>query len=246
MDWQLLNLLGLEITGDHARLVVTLLGAAIGVLGFTAGRWSKHRSRVRFKREDLVTTSIVIELYGILARPDGTEMLDIVTQGGSATVDSFFYNTDLVGHIRRAAAKHPGLLQLSNPVAHRMMMHEGEDKITGLDSRANMDLVKGRPTRDDQVLIAFAAYRENAHAENGLKDQVSRLVQMVVSPDLVERLADPAYIERLQVIHAGYRPRRDRLQDLAREWQRLQALPAAERSAGRDRIWQVIVHSAAG
>lgn len=104
MDWQLLNLLGLEITGDHARLVVTLLGAAIGVLGFTAGRWSKHRSRVRFKREDLVTTSIVIELYGIVERPDGTEVLDIVTQGGSATVDSFFYNTDLVGHIRRAAA----------------------------------------------------------------------------------------------------------------------------------------------
>lgn len=240
-----LTLLGLDISGEHARLIMTALGGLIGVLGFVAGRWSRHRGHVQFKREDLVTTSIVIEFYGVIAQPDGSELLDIVTQGGSASVEDYFHNPDLVTNVRRAAAKHPGLLQLANPVAHRMMMHEGEDKITGLDPRANMDLVKGRRTRDDKVLIAFAAYREGTQSGNGLHDQVGRLVQMVVSPDLVARLADRAYIENLRVAHAGYRARRVRLQDLSLEWQRLQALPATERTAGTDRIWQVTVYSVA-
>src|SRR5262245_53247246 len=48
-------------------------------------------------------------------------------------------NPDLASHVKRAAVKHPGLLQLFNSVAHRMMMDEGKDVITDLDARANMD-----------------------------------------------------------------------------------------------------------
>ena len=238
-----MNILGLEITGDHARFLVAVLGGAIASLGFVAGRWSQHRNHVRFKREDLVTSSILIEFYGIKLLADGTEMMDFITQGGSTTLETFFFNADLVRHVRRAATQHPGLLRLPSPVAHRMMMTEGKDQITGLDPKANLDFLQGRPTREDEVLIAFAAYREVDRDGKGLRDQIARLVLMVVSPSLVDRLADPAYIARLAVPHAGYGPRRDRLHDFAREWQRLQKLPHTERRGGKDIIWPIVVRT---
>src|SRR5262245_40002655 len=234
---------GLEITGDHARLIVPVLGGAIAVGGFIAGRWSKHRGRVHFKREDLVTSLITVENYGIKTQPDGSDMLHIVTQGSSSTLESFFLNADLVRHVKREAVKHPGLLLLPNPVAHRMMMDEGKDKITGLEPKANMDFLHGRPTQDDETLFGFAAYSERDRGGNGLHDQIARLVLMVVSPILIERLADSEYVERLGVAHSGYRPRAQRLHDFAREWQRLQILPIAERSSATDRIWQITVRT---
>jgi hypothetical protein len=234
---------GLEITGDHARLILPVLGGAIALGGFIAGRWSKHRSRVDFKREDLVASSIIIEIYGITTQPDGSDMLHIVTQGSSSTIESFFLNPDLVRHVKREAVKHPGLLLLHNPVAHRMMMDEGKDKITGLEAKANMDFLHGRPTQDDETLFGFAAYRERDHGAQGLHDQIARLVLMVASPMLIARLADWDYVNSLRVAHSGYRPRCERLHDFAREWQRLQTLPAAERSSATDRIWQITVRT---
>jgi len=234
---------GLEITGDHARLVLAVLGGVIAVGGFIAGRWSKHRSRVHFKKEDLVASSIIIEIYGIRTRPEGSDMLHIVTQGSSSTIESFFPNPELVRHVKREAVKHPGLLVLPNPVAHRMMMDEGKDKITGLQAKANMDFLHGRPTQDDETLFGFAAYRELEHGGNGLHDQIARLVLMVVSPTFIERLADEEYVKSLSVAHSGYRPRCERLHDFAREWQRLETLPAAQRSSASDRIWQITVRT---
>src|SRR5262245_36326970 len=159
-------------------LILPMIASAIAVSGFVVGRWSRHRSWIRFKREDLVTSSIVVEMYGIESHPDGRDMLHIVTQGSSSTLESFFLNPELVRHVRKQAVKHPGLLRLPNAVAHRMMMNEGKDVITGLDARANMDFVHGRPTRDDETLFGFAAYAESEHDGNGLHDQVARLVLM--------------------------------------------------------------------
>ena len=238
-----MQLFGLEITGDHARLVLAVIAAAIAVGGFIAGRWSKHRGRVHFEREDLVTSSIIIEIYGIRAQPEGSAMLHIVTQGSSSTLESFFLNPELVRHVKREAVKHPGLLLLPNPVAHRMMMDEGKDKITGLQAKANMDFLHGRPTQDDETLFGFAAYREREHGGNGLHDQIARLVLMVVSPRAIERLVDPEYVKCLGVAHSGYRPRGERLHDFACEWQRLQMLPERERSSATDRIWQITVRT---
>jgi hypothetical protein len=241
------HLFGLEITGDHARLILPIIASAIAgaiaIGGFVAGRWSRHRSWLRFKREDLVTSSIIIELYGIRTEPDGSDMLHIVTQGSSSTIEDFFHNPDLVRHVQRQAVKHPGLLRLPNAVAHRMMMNEGKDMITGLDAGANMDFVHGRPTHDDETLFGFAAYAENEHDGHGLHDQVAQLVLMVVSPTLIERLSSPDYVERLCVAHSGYRPRCARLHDFAREWQRLEMLPDADRSSATDKIWQIAVRT---
>lgn len=229
--------------GELARLLFGAIAGALAVGGFIAGRWSQHRSRVRFQREDLVASSIVIEMYGIKTDADGRDVLHVISQGRAAALERWFTNPYLVRHVVREAAKHPGLLRLPNAVAHRMMMDEGKDMITGLDPAANMDFVHGRPTREDETLFGFGAYAERDHDGSGLRDQVGRLVLMVVSPAAITRLADPQYVDRLAVAHSGYRPRCARLHELAREWQRLEALPAAERSAGTDRIWQITVRT---
>ena len=57
-----MHFFGLEITGDHARLILPAIGGALALSGFVAGRWSRHRARVHFRREDLVASSIVIEM----------------------------------------------------------------------------------------------------------------------------------------------------------------------------------------
>jgi hypothetical protein len=238
-----MQLFGIEITGDHARLILPAIGGALALGGFVAGRLSRHRAWVHFAREDLVTSSIVVEMYGILTQPDGSDMLHIVTQGSPTTLGDFFLSPDLVRHVKREAVKHPGLLQLPNPVAHRMMMDEGKDEITGLDARANMDFVHGRETQDDETLFGFASYSEQNHDGTGLHDQIGRLVLMVVSPALIDRLADPKYIERLCARHSGYLPRRNRLHDFAREWQRLQILPTMKRSSASDKIWQITIRT---
>jgi hypothetical protein len=198
---------------------------------------------VNFEREDLVTSSIVIEMYGIRPQPDGSDMLHIVIQGTPTTLESFFLEPELVYRIKHEARKHPGLLRLPSPVAHRMMMDEGKAMITGLDPKANMDFLHGRPTKDDETLFGFAAYPEQSHDGTVLHDQVGCLVLMVVSPSLINSLADPGYIERLRVRHSGYRPRCERLRDFAREWLRLESLPTAGRNSGTDKIWQVTVRT---
>ena len=238
-----MQILGLEITGDHARLILAAMGGALAVGGFVTGRWSRHRARVHFKREDLVASSIIVEMYGVVTEGDGSDMLHVVTQGSTATLERFFPNPDLVRHVKREAMKHPGLIKLPNSVAHRMMMDEGKDVLTGHDARANMDFVHGRPTQDDETLFGFAAYAEHNHDGTRLHDQIGRLVLMVVSPTLIDRLADPEYIKNLRVRHSGYLPRCIRLHDFAREWQRLQKLSDDHRSASADKIWQVTVRT---
>jgi hypothetical protein len=66
---------------------------------------------------------------------------------------------------------------------------------------------------------------------------------MVVSPTLIDRLADVRYIMHLRVRHSGYLPRCERLHNFAREWQRLQNLPNAQRGAATDKIWQITVRT---
>jgi hypothetical protein len=238
-----MTLFGLDISGDHARVILAAIGTLFAGAGFIAGRWSHHRNWARFRAEDLVTTSVVIELYGIKTGSDGRDTLHIISQGSSAVLDAFFRNPVLIGEVQRAAARHPGLLRLANPVAHRMMMEEGKDTITGLDPKANMDFLHGRPTRDDATLFAFAAYKESDRGDSPLHDQVSRLILMVASPETIAKVSDPRYVETLAVAHPGYQPRCGRLHDFAQEWQRLSALPASARAPAIDTVWQITVRT---
>ena len=244
-----MEIFGLEITGDHARLLVALFGGIFAAFGFLAGRWSRHRSAVAFKREDLVGSTIATELYGFESKADGRVILHIVTQGSAEAMGAVFTNPVLIRHIQRDAGRHPGLLALKDPVAHRMMMDEGKDRITGLDSKANLDFMQGRPVRIDDVLFGFGAYQErengrgNGNGEAALHDEVARLVQMVVAERHISSLADPAFIALLDVAHAGYRPRVARLHEFASEWLRLEHLAPSERSAAIDKIWKITVRT---
>lgn len=239
-----MTLFGIEITGEHARIAVLAFSTIFASLGFIAGRWTRHRSRVSFKREDLVASTVVTELYGIERRSDGSSVLHIITQGGIEPIDRVFTNPVLLRYVQRAAKRHPGLLQLKDRIAHRMMMDEGKDRITGLDAKANLDFMQGRATRDDEVLFGFAAYKEsNGNRPRTLHDEVGRLVQMVVSVHHVGLLADPNFAKQLKVQHAGYQPRALRLHEFAKEWVRLEAMPRSERSGATDKIWHVTVRT---
>ncbi len=244
-----MEIFGLEITGDHARLLVALFGGIFAAFGFLAGRWTRLRSAQAFKREDLVGSTVATELYGLEPKPDGRVMLHIVTQGSAEAMSAVFTNPVLIRHVQRDAGHHPGLLALRDPVAHRMMMDEGKDRITGLDPKANLDFMDGRPVRVDDVLFGFGAYREGendreiGNGEAVLRDEVGRLVQMVVGERHIASLADPAFIKRLDAEHAGHRPRIARLHEFAREWLRIEQLAPSERSAAVDKIWKVSVRT---
>jgi hypothetical protein len=238
-----MTVLGLTIDGDHARLITAVLGALLAAASFFAGRWSRHRQRVRFRKEDLVASTVVTELYGFSDGEDGRRILHIVSQGGTRSTAEVFTNPTLIEHVQREARKHPGLVGLKNPIAHRMMMDEGKDRITGHDPKANMDFLFGRPTREDEVLFGFGAWAETGDRRNALHDEIGRLVQMVVALRDVPRLTDDAFIAELGVQHAGYKPRIKRLAAFAREWQRLEALPHTERHAATDKIWKVTVRT---
>jgi hypothetical protein len=186
---------------------------------------------------------MVIELYALKPQSNGHDRLHIISQGSALNISDFFRSPDLIRHVKKAVGKHPGLVALPNAIAHRMMMDEGKDALTGLDAKANLNFLNGRPTQDDVTLFGYAAYAETDHDDSGLRDQVGRLVLMVVSPTNIPKLADPAYIATLEVAHEGYHPRCKRLHDFAREWQYLEQLPTTDRSAAIDKIWQITVRT---
>jgi hypothetical protein len=120
--------------------------------------------------------------------------------------------------------KHPGLLRLPNAVAHRMMMDEGKDMITGLDRKASKNFLHGRPTQYDDTFFGFDAYSEREHDGKGLHDQIARLVLMVVGPEpRREASADPDYIQCLR----GWRSAIARLRASPRHCARMATPPDA-------------------
>ena len=172
--------------------------------------------------------------------------IDAEIAAAKLDLGAVFTNAELIRHIQQLARKHPGLLLLTDPVAHRMMMDEGKDRITGNDAKANLDFLQGRAVREDAVLYAFGAYaeHENGDGASALHNEVARLLQLVVAEKFVSALADPAFIAKLDVAHAGYRPRVARLHEFAREWLRLEALPHSERHSATDKIWRVTIRTA--
>jgi hypothetical protein len=233
----IVQLFGLEFTSDHAKLVGPLLGGLLGFGGFVAGRWSSYLQRSRIQREDLVSTSIVVEMVSANGEGD----LEILTASRTASLEDFFQNSVLVAAIRKAASKHPGLLRLHDPAAHRLMMVEAGNWLQGLNVQANLDFIAGRQTDVHEVLIGFAAYPAGALGAGHLHDEVDRLILMVVNRAAAGALlaASPLTVSPLTVSPtqpgkpAVHLPKR--IIELAAEWDRTRN--AAQSDLSREPIW---------
>jgi hypothetical protein len=220
----IVQLFGLEFTSDHAKLAGSLLGGLLAFGGFVAGRWSSYRQRSRIEREDLVSTSIVVEMVSANGEGD----LEILTASRTTSLNDFFQNDVLVTAIRKAASKHPGLLHLHDPAAHRLMMVEAGNWLQGLNVHANLDFIAGRHTDVHEVLIGFAAYPAGAPGAGHLHDEVDRLILMVVNRAAVGALLT---VSPEQPGKAAARlPKR--IVDLAAEWDRTRNGTPSELSRG--------------
>jgi hypothetical protein len=208
----IVQLFGLEFTSDHARLAGSLLGALLAVGGFVAGRLSSYRQRSRLEREDLVSTSIVVEMVSV--NTEGG--LEILTASRTTSLNDFFQNDVLVSEIRKAASKHPGLLHLHDPAAHRLMMVEAGNWLQGLNVQANLEFIAGRHTDVHEVLIGFAAYPAGVPGAGHLHDEVDRLILMVVNRAAAGALQAVSANEPVK--GAAHVPKR--IVDLAAEWDR--------------------------
>jgi hypothetical protein len=223
----IVQLFGLEFTSDHAKLVGSLLGGLLAFGGFVAGRWSSYLQRSRIEREDLVSTSIVVEMVSA----NGEGYLEILTASRTTSLDDFFQNNVLVAAIRKAALKHPGLLRLHDPMAHRLMMVEAGNWLQGLNVQANLDFIAGRHTDVHEVLIGFAAYPAGAPGAGHLHDEVDRLILMVVN-----RAAAGALLA-VSPQQSGEPVARvpKRIVDLAAEWDRTRN--ATQSDPSRAPVW---------
>jgi hypothetical protein len=220
---------GLEFTSDHAKFVGSLLGGVLALSGFVAGRWSSYLQRSRIEKEDLVSTSIVVEMVSHPANGKGDP--EILTASRTTSLSDFFQNEVLVAAIRKAASRHPGLLRLHDPVPHRLMMVEAGNWLQGLCAQANLDFIAGRPTDLHEVLIGFAAYPAGALGAGHLHNEVDRLVLMVVNRTTAEALL--AMLREPSDKPASRFPKR--IFDLVAEWDRVRD-NAGQESSGES-VW---------
>jgi hypothetical protein len=225
----IVQLFGLEFTTDHAKLAGSLLGGLLAFGGFVAGRWSSYLQRSRIEKEDLVSTSIVVEMVSRPANGEGDP--ELLTASRTTSLDEFFQNNVLVAAVRKAASKHPGLLRLHDPVAHRLMMLEAGNWLQGLNAQANLDFIAGRPTDLHEVLIGFAAYPAGVVGAGRLHDEVDRLVLMVVNRATAETLLT---MPRDQSDKGTSRfPKR--IFDLVAEWDRVRN--SRQQDFSGERVW---------
>jgi hypothetical protein len=223
------QLFGLEFTTDHAKLAGSLVGGLLAFGGFVAGRWSSYLQKSRIRKEDLVSTSIVVEMVSHPTHGEGEA--ELLTASRTTSLDDFFQNAVLVAAIRKAASRHPGLLRLRNPAAHRLMMVEAGNWLQGLNAQANMDFIAGRPTDLHEVLIGFAAYPAGKAGAGRLHDEVDRLVLMMVNRAAAEALLT---LPKDQTDKDASRlPKR--ILDLVAEWDRIRS--STQQDFSNEPVW---------
>jgi hypothetical protein len=168
----------------------------------------------------------------MISRPaNGDGGPELLTASRTTSLDDFFQNGVLVAAIRKAASKHPGLLRLHDPAAHRLMMVEAGNWLQGLNTQANLDFLAGRPTDLHEVLIGFAAYPAGAAGAGRLHDEVDRLVLMVVNRATAELVL--AMPREQSGKPASHLPRR--IFDLVAEWDQIRS--SAQQDLGSERVW---------
>ncbi len=231
-----MQIFGMDITSEHTRMIGPVVGGLLTAGGFVAGRLSHLLLARRLAHEDLVASTMVVEIYGHDLVGDG-KIVDMLVGGSAVGIDEFFNNELLVKKIRKAAQRHPGLLQLPDPVEHRMMMDQAANWLRGLDTEANLSFLFGHPTQKRTVLIAFASYPVEQNAPKHLHQEIDRLRLMVVSQNVAKEALDDG-----AQIRARREPAMLRLIDVASAW----TAQANEPDLGRDLVWAIEVRTSAG
>jgi hypothetical protein len=221
---------------DHVRLFQALsaiVAILIGGGGFVLG-WSFRQLRAKRERESYLRLEndqqIVFEAHVLREMADGTICLAVDPWGPKHSLSYVFNDLMLEREVRKVCKKKTGLMLLPQP-GQFLMMSSLRDAVAGNDWSANPAALKNRPTVEDQILFAPVSWpgRREAH-----------LVRVIViDPDWMERLRDPAVIGRIAAVDAHYQYRVQWLADIAAAWPQEQRKTREEAT-----IWQVPIRSA--
>ncbi|MGO9683704.1 MAG: hypothetical protein ACLPTZ_14170 [Beijerinckiaceae bacterium] len=221
---------------EHVRLfqaMSAIVAVLIGVGGFAFGWFLRHFRAKRERKSYLKLENdqqIEFEGHVLTGMPDGTIRLEVDPWGPKHTLSYVFNDPMLEQEVRRVAKKRDGLMLIPKP-GQFLMMTSLRDAIVGNDWTANPAALKGRPVEEEQIIFAPVSWP-------GLRE--AHLVRVIIiDPDWMERLRDPAVISRIVAADTYYQHRAQWLHDIALAW-------AEERQKQREEatIWQVPIRSA--
>ncbi len=221
---------------EHVRLfqaISAVVAVLIGVGGFLLG-WFLGHFRAKRERKNYLRLEndqqIVFEGHVLTEMPDATIRLEVDPWGPKHSLSYVFNDSMLEREVRTVAKKRDGLMLVPKP-GQFLMMSSLRDAIIGNDWMANPAALKGRPVEEDQIIFAPVSWPGTREAH---------LVRVIIiDPDWMERLRDPAVICQIVAADTYYQYRAQWLHDIALVW-------AEERQKNREEatIWQVPIRSA--
>jgi hypothetical protein len=221
---------------DHVRLfqaASATVAILIGGGGFLAGWFFRHAKANRERKNYiglLNEQQIVFEGHVLSEMQDGTILLEIDPWGPKHSLSYVFNDPVLENEVRKVAKKREGLVLIPKP-GHFLMMTSLRDATVGNDWTANPAALKGRAVEQDQIVIAPVSWP-------GMRESLMIRV-VIVCPDWLERLADPAILDRIKAADSFYQYRVQWLHDIACAWPQERKKPREEAA-----IWQVPIRSA--
>jgi hypothetical protein len=206
----------LEWAEDHVRLfqVITGLTAVLSFfLGVAWGRISSFRKwrRLREEYRNMENPGVVVTEAHVLRRqPDGSIMLDVISWGGKRTLVDLLHDPILEEKAQATARRHEGFLIME--ARDQLLVMDGlQEEITGNDSSANLDVIKGRRVNTDSVIMCPVTWP-------GLR-AATMIRNVIVDVEWMDELCDPAVIERIQATRPRYQHRNKWLHEIALRWQ---------------------------
>lgn len=215
----------LEFAENHVRLFqvfAALAGigtfASGGFVTWTVWFWRRRRERREYRAMENPGV-VVFEAHVLRQRGDGDIELDVVSWGGKHTLAQLFHDTILEQNIEKASRHKEGFLCLEQP--GQLLMMEGlVEAITGNDSSANLDSLKGRAANADEVLLCPVTWK-------GLR--AAHLVRIVILDTAwLVKLTEPTLIKRIKAKKSRYQYRVEWLRQIVLRWQEEKGKPEDE------------------
>jgi len=221
---------------DHVRLFQALsaiVAILIGVGGIMFGWFLRHHKAKREWKNYLRLENdqqIVFESHVLSEMPDGMIRLEVDPWGPKHSLSYIFNDLTLEREVSKIAKKRDGLMFIPKP-GQFLMMSSLRDAITGNDWTANPAALKGRAVEEDQIIFAPVSWPGTREAH------LARVV--IIDPDWMERLCDPAVVIRITAVDTYYQYRAQWLHYIALAW-----IEEQQKKREDATIWQVPIRSA--